>query len=281
MTDRPHWSYSALTQYLRCPLQYFFQRVLGQKPQFTPSSLALGSAVHQALAAYHTSLKDQRPINATAVRATFLDAWQTRKTQETIHLEDADDEDRLIAQGTGLLTAYLREPPPENIVAVEQELIAPLSNSRGEFLEKPIATVIDLIARPASGLKITDLKTSSRSYSAMDASLSLQATCYVNAVYENCGELPTFEYAVMVKTKLPRVQRIETTRTRADLGRLGDLVQTVDRAVEAGIFYPVESQLNCSSCPFRKPCREWVSGPADPESQFETIRTTESAMSAA
>lgn len=24
MSDRPHWSYSSINQYLRCPLQYFF-----------------------------------------------------------------------------------------------------------------------------------------------------------------------------------------------------------------------------------------------------------------
>ena len=41
------------------------------------------------------------------------------------------------------------------------------------------------------------------------------------------------------------------------LGRLGDIVQTIEKAVDAGIFYPVESAMNCSTCSYRQPCREW------------------------
>lgn len=47
--SRPHWSYSQINQYLRCPLQYFFERVLKLERQSIPSNMALGSAVHEAL----------------------------------------------------------------------------------------------------------------------------------------------------------------------------------------------------------------------------------------
>ena len=55
--NRPHWSYSAITQYLRCPQQYFFQRVLGIPSRSIGTGLALGSAVHAGLAAYHQRLQ--------------------------------------------------------------------------------------------------------------------------------------------------------------------------------------------------------------------------------
>lgn len=257
MIDRPHWSYSALTQYLRCPLQYYFQRILHLQPVFTSSSLVLGSSVHEALAVYHRGIQDDKRVGDDAIHAAFLDAWKNRSAVASIRFPDGQGEEEALAQGKSLLEAYLKEPPPQNIIAVEREMIAPLHNSQGEVLEKPMTSVIDLVAEHEESLKITDLKTSSRSYSEFEAAVSLQATCYVNAVQENFGQLATFEYAVLVKIRRPRVQWLETTRTQEDLGRLGDLVQAVDRAVESGVFYPVESPLNCSTCPFRKPCREW------------------------
>lgn len=65
------------------------------------------------------------------------------------------------------------------------------------------------------------------------------------------------EYTVPVKTKTPKVQRLDAFRTEEDLGRLGDIIETVDRAVQDYVFYPVESPLNCSTCPFLRPCLEW------------------------
>ena len=85
----------------------------------------------------------------------------------------------------------------------------------------------------------------------------MQATCYVNTIWETFGEWAPVEFIVLVKTKTPKLQRLKTARTEEDLGRLGDLVENVQQAVNAGIFYPVETPMNCSTCSFRKQCREW------------------------
>jgi CRISPR/Cas system-associated exonuclease Cas4 (RecB family) len=260
MTDRPHWSYSAITQYLRCPLQYYFQRIARIKPLFTPSSLVLGSSIHEALALYHRSLQTQQPATKEQVQTSFLEAWKTRNTTETVQIDGKQNESAILEQGVAMLDAYFKEPPPEKILIVEQEFLAPLHTSGGEILEKPMTSIIDLVTENEQGLKITDLKTSSRSYSEYEAAISLQATVYANSIQENFGKLAAFEYLVLVKTKSPRVQRLVTTRTEKDLGRLGDLVQAVDRAIESETFYPIESPLNCSGCPFRNPCREWGNG---------------------
>ena len=53
------------------------------------------------------------------------------------------------------------------------------------------------------------------------------------------------------------MQRLATARMPTDFGRLGDLVQVIDRAVQAGIHFPVESPNNCATCTYRRPCREW------------------------
>jgi hypothetical protein len=36
------------------------------------------------------------------------------------------------------------------------------------------------------------------------------------------------------------------------------MIQVVEKAVEEAIFYPQESPLNCSGCPYHRPCRGWT-----------------------
>jgi hypothetical protein len=45
-----------------------------------------------------------------------------------------------------------------------------------------------------------------------------------------------------------KVQRLTTTRESSEFARLGDLVQTIERSTELGIFYPIENPMNCSNC---------------------------------
>lgn len=259
MSDIPHWSYSALSQYARCPLQFFFQRILGLPQRSTPSPLALGSAIHEALALYHRGIQDRLPARPESVLARFRQAWEERKQQELIVYSQGTEQGH-VEQGVALVEAYLKEPPPAGIVAVEHELSVPIVTSRGEVLEQQLVAVLDLVTRdPREGLKVADLKTSSRAYSDMDGKTSLQATCYIHAAQTAFGETAVFEYVVLVKTRKPKVHRVATARMPTDSGRLGDVIQVIDRAVSAGVFFPVESPLNCSSCSYRRPCREWQS----------------------
>ena len=257
MNHRPHWSYSSISQFLSCPLRFYFQRVV-RLPQPTVSSgLILGSAVHHALAEYHRGLQAGKLVPKDQLHRAVLEGWQQRDSQARVIFKDGDSREDSIALGIALIELYLKEPEPENILRVEEEIIAPMHNSQGEYLDTPLVAIADMITCVDDGLKVHEFKTSGRAYSDMEADTSHQPTCYVNAVQEVFGVPARVEYTVLVKTKTPKVQRLEAVRHDEDLGRLGDLVQTIERAVEARIFYPVETPMNCSTCPFRQPCREW------------------------
>lgn len=257
MTSRPHWSYSSVNQFLRCPLQFCFQRILKLPQPTVGSGLVLGSSVHGALEFYHRSLQDGERVKAEQLHRIFLDTWKERECNSEIAFRKGDTRDDCIAQGIGLIDVYLKEPPPENIVAAEQELIFPLRNSQGKYLEAPMVAVVDLLTRDDDGLTITEIKTSGRAYGSFEVDVSLQPTSYVNGIWETFGEKAKVKYAVLVKTKTPKLQRLETVRNGDDLGRLGDIVQAIERAIRAEAFYPNETPMNCSTCPYRDPCREW------------------------
>ena len=266
---RPHWSYSSLNQYLRCPLQYYFQRILKLPKAGVGSGLVLGSAVHKALAEYHLTLQQKLQPQPEKIQQVFLDSWTHREELESIEYRNGETRDDLIAKGIALIELYLTEPPPEQIVAVEQETVVPIRNSAGEYLEKPLVAFADLITREETGLRINEIKTSGRAYSQFEVETSLQATCYVNAAWETFGEWAIVEFMVLVKTKTPKFQRLKTARNEEDLGRLGDLVETIERGIENGVFYPVETPLNCSTCPYREPCRSWKPSPSQDKPEVE------------
>lgn len=257
MHHRPHWSYSAISQFLSCPLRFYFQRVIRLPQKSVGSSLVLGSSVHAALAEYHRTIQQDEPTDTAKLYQIIADTWARRESETPISFRDGESQDELMAQGISLVDLYLKEPPPEKIIAIEQEIIAPLHNSQGEYLETPLVAVLDLITEGDEELTVREFKTSGRAYSEMEAETSLQPTCYVNAVQESLGIAPTVEYTVLVKTKTPKVQRLTTVRNEDDLARLGDIVENIERAIQAQAFYPVETPLNCSTCPYRQPCREW------------------------
>jgi putative RecB family exonuclease len=256
-TFREHTSYSALNQYLRCPLQYYFERILKLPRPTQGSGLVLGSAIHAALADYHLGLQHRQPISIDDVRKIFVAAWSAREVERRVQYRAGEARADLIATGVSLLETYIRGPEPQGIVAVERPMLVPLSNSRGEYLEKPLATVLDLLTRDEQGLTIHEFKTSGRAYSESEVALSLQPACYANAVLQKHGEWARIEYAILIKTKAPRLQRLPTSRTQQDIERLGDIVENVERAVAQKTFFPIETPLNCSGCPYRQPCREW------------------------
>ena len=225
------------------------------KPTFS-SSLVLGGAVHHGLATYHQSLKDRKVQKPHEVQAAFLNSWDEQEAKQQIDYKANETRADLREQGLALLDAYLQEPPPENIEAVENPIMVPLITSDGEILEKPLLAIADLVSRKDEGLLVTEFKTSNRRYSETETATSLQATCYVHAIEERYGQAASVQYTVLVKSSKPAIQRLTTTRTAQDRTRLADLIQTVERGISAGAFYPIENAMNCSGCPFRKTCKE-------------------------
>jgi CRISPR/Cas system-associated exonuclease Cas4 (RecB family) len=257
MFNRPHWSYSAINQYLACPLRYYFQRILCLPQPTIGSSLVLGSTVHAVLAEYHRSIQDDEPTNIDHLHQVFTESWSSRENQTRLVFRNGETAQASIDLGIALVELYLKEPPPQEIIGIEREIISPIHNSQGAYLETPLVAIADLITKSEAKITVREFKTSGRAYSEIEAETSLQPTCYVNAAQEAYGQPASVEYTVLIKTKTPKIQRLAAERTESDLGRLGDIIENIEKAVQLNIFYPVENPINCSTCPFRQPCREW------------------------
>ena len=262
--DRPHWSYSSLNQYLRCPLQFYFQRILKLPQDSTSSSLLLGASVHAALATFHQSKSEEIAVRKKETEEAFAESWVSMESRSTVEYKSGEDRKGVIEQGMALVELYVNDPEPGEPVAIEQAMLIPLRTSDGTILETPLLAYADLIVAEGDSLRVCEFKTSGRAYSENEVNNSLQATCYANAVLECYGTLASIHYTVLVKTKTPKLQRLATARCETDFTRLGDLAWAIETAVQQNVFYPNESPLNCSTCPYHKPCSQWSgSGPKE------------------
>ena len=108
LRGRPHWSSSAVAQYLRCPLQYYFQRVLKLRPPFQPSALVTGSAVHGALALYHRGLASGQPASRSEVVDVVPRTWARMEEETTIAFRNGEKREDAIDLAVALLECYLQ-----------------------------------------------------------------------------------------------------------------------------------------------------------------------------
>jgi hypothetical protein len=192
---------------------------------FISSGLALGASVHQTLAEFHLGIQQGRSFGLDQVHAVLMQTWDEMENREPIQYRDGEDRTKLLNQAVALLDLYVKEPVPECVIAVEEPLLVPLFNSCGQALERPLLAIPDLITRNNGELTVTEFKTSGRRFGELEAEGSLQASCYAHAVQDRYDEQPRVRYTILVKTKTPQIQHLETIRNDADVTRLGDIVQ--------------------------------------------------------
>jgi hypothetical protein len=243
-------------------LQYYFQRVLRLPIDRVVSGLVFGGAVHAALANYHRQLQQIEAAGGSVVQREdifreLLEEYTRREQQARVVYSAGESRLGLIDEAMALVEMYLSAEPPAKIQQVEQWVSAPLVTSTGQVLATPLAAVADLVYGDVQQPVVRELKTSRTPYRYTDVDSALQGTCYAHAVEQTVGIRPRVEYAVLLRTEVPRLQTLFTSRRAEQMTRLADLVATVQKAIAADVFYPIESPFNCSGCPFRAECREW------------------------
>ena len=72
------------------------------------------------------------------------------------------------------------------------------------------------------------------------------------------GEKIATRFLVLTKTKEPVIEEHTREVKPAALKRTLAGVERVWRAIEAGVFYPAPSTMNCASCGYRAACRAWA-----------------------
>jgi hypothetical protein len=244
----PEYHQSALDTFLRCGRQFEFRYILNYRSPYSGASM-LGTSVHAAVNRNLIAKKENK-VGCSLEEAldTFSSDFDIR-AQETEFKED-ESKDALKDVGAELVQLHHTKIAPDLIPdKVEEHFI--IETDAGYNL----AGKLDLIT--ADGV-IHDLKTSKAKYADNAVTGALQPAMYDFAYEALRGEKAKgFQYDVLMKpTKTigARYQQVRGEVTEQDRNWLFETVDTVHRAIGAGVFLPAqEDSWVCSP----KWCSYW------------------------
>ena len=244
-----HFSVSQLTTYLNCPAKYRFGYIEKQPWEFQSSDLVFGNVCHQTIAHFHETNCELEPMVAD-----FERRWK-REVAETENLRFRSlNAKQLQTRGKELMKLYhqqFSELVPDDVELFFE--LPMLDIATGRYVEQTIQGRIDLVS---NGI-VSELKTSSKSFTQDQADESLQLTFYSWAYQYLYGKpADGLKLIALIKTQAPKIQVLETKREMSDFSRLYNLMTGVISAIEKEVFYPNPMSLyGCNNCQFQNACK--------------------------
>ena len=250
-------SISRLRAYQQCSQKFYYRYIAAAKEEFLSANLFFGSAMHHAIKEFHQS---QNTIGSNGMYREFLKYWQAviedcNQKQKSIRYPANPEE--LIDKAYGLCVEYVgafKDIIPSSPDDVELMFECPLFCPESGFgsFEHTLTGKIDLVA----GNSVYEFKTAARTTSQKDADSSIQLTAYALGYQYLYDQPPDHLFIVnLVKTKKPKIVKLETHRCGRDFGHLIDMATSIARAIENDIFYRNrETQWGCANCEHENKC---------------------------
>jgi CRISPR/Cas system-associated exonuclease Cas4 (RecB family) len=255
---RDYLSYSAITTYQGCPLRYYFRYIAGLPERTVSASLVFGSAIHRAAELHFNELlAGNEPPPLDALVGEYDRHWQEVDPQ-TVQFGKDDDVESLGGLAAKVLGAFQTSSiadPAGRIIGVEEELRGAVVAGCPDVLGR-----IDLLVETADELVVTDLKTSRSRWSRDQADDSAgQLLLYHELVRDFAPRKRVrLQFAVLTKAKEPAIDVHEVPVSGQRIDRTKRIVERVWKAIDAKVFYPAPSAMQCPSCSFHEQCRAWT-----------------------
>jgi len=256
LRKRPHLSYSAIRSYLMCPMKYWHNYQNKSEPSHRPLALVLGSAVHQALAAYYTHCKTTgMKISPDELLDVFRDTIDRELDRPVpIKLPDDGDAGGMLDQGVAMLQVFWEKADVPEVIAVEQAFAVPLFDpTTGEQFDFPLIGAMDLLVRHKGKPLIIEHKTSARRYAGWQLELEMQPSVYKYAAEQLGFGDADLTYQILLKAKTPAIQHCKIKRTPAQIREMLETFSAIVKAIDAGHFWKNRSWA-CSDCQYAWLC---------------------------
>jgi hypothetical protein len=232
------YSYTQISQYLRCPRSYRYRYLDGWREKETRAAMVFGRCFENALGAY---------FREEDCGAALFQEWQTHR-DTTLEYKSGETWDRLLHQGIHLLERFAQDnrvcvrDPRENLQIQKLKLLGGVA----EFV-----SYLDAIGEVDGIRCVIDWKTTTSRYSESPEgllSLDPQLICY-----SWMSGIPEVALVVFVRKHAPEVQYLRATISEEQRHEFGRLVETTINQIEAGCFNPHSGirfpQNGCVSCP--------------------------------
>jgi PD-(D/E)XK nuclease superfamily len=231
------YSYTQISQYLRCPRSYRYRYLDGWREKDTRAAMVFGRSFETALGAY---FRREDPS------AVLFKEWGVFR-DTALEYKKGDSWDRLVHQGVHLLQKFAQDDrvrirrPQESL---QIKMLRTLTGNN-EFV-----AYIDALGDLDGREYLIDWKTTTARYPEEPEgllTLDLQLICY-----SWISGISDVALVVFVRKQLPEIQYLKASISEEQRREFGRLVETMIGQVEAGQF-PAHSgirfpQNGCMSC---------------------------------
>ena len=232
------YSYTQVSQYLRCPRSYRYRNLDGWREKETRAAMIFGRCFERALGAY---------FSQEDCAAVLFKEWEAYR-DASFEYRKGDSWDRLFHQGVHLLEIFARDDrvrvcdPKKNL---QIKMLRALPGG-SEFV-----SYLDALGEVDGQHCLIDWKTTTSRYSVEPAgllSLDPQLICY-----SWISGIPEVALVVFVRKQAPEIQYLRAAISEEQRQEFGHVVETTISQIEAaefgshsGIRFP---QNGCVSCP--------------------------------
>jgi RecB family exonuclease len=263
-TTEPHLSFSQLSMFLRCSMQYFFRYVLGLK-QRPNLPMAVGKGGHTALE-YNGRIKMKTGDDLEM--SDLLDAASMFIDKETSILEredlagnnPGDAKDRALA---AIRVYRKRDAPLITPAGVEVEFNLDINDDKNIEPIRIINGKIDIITTTNA---VDDYKFVRQAKTQQEVDISPQLSLYSKVFQTLTGKYPANVGFRMFlpggKTTPPDVRLLRRdpalmtqVAQQRRWGRLAFQFRQVEQAIKSGVFIPTDDPRTCSWCGYRDRCQ--------------------------
>jgi len=254
ITGRDYLSWSQATSYLMCPRAFAFKYVEGMEPEFTPSSLVFGGALHDCLAEHHRAQLEGVPVPTVEDHRERVDAALSSAEPE-LRLGASETHDSLIDLTGRMLEAFLASEfstPTGEVVAIEEHCRGVISDQL-----PPIEGYVDLVTLHGGVLTITDYKSSRTAWNESKVRESAGQLLLYSMLQSDGSDSSDgscrLQFVTLTKAKKPVVEAHSVTPSEAQREATVTQLEEIWRGISAGSF-PARPGWQCSTCPFGGRC---------------------------
>jgi hypothetical protein len=231
------FSYSQISQYLRCPRSYRYRYLDGWREKDSRAALCFGRCFEKALAAF---FEQEDP------GAVLFKEWGAYR-DTPLDYSHGDDWERLLRQGVALLEQFARDHRirvREPKLNLQKKIVRSLPNGH-EFL-----AYVDAIGQLDGTQRLLEWKTTSARYPDQPAgltSLDLQLVCY-----SWITGISDVAIVAFVRKRVPEIQYLTALITEEQRREFGQMVEATVGQIETAQFPPHPGirfpQNGCVSC---------------------------------
>lgn len=246
-SQKPHFSVSELKCYLTCPEQWYHRYVAKTKKPM-PSAVVEGLMYDDLL---NNLFKAQSTMEARKAFVKSNPDMVRRSAEEAlkrfgeVQYDEGETAESIVADVLDALNVYLLNADDEPTVAIQDWFHVDFEGLPWQF--------IGVMDRVGQGIVI-DNKLFGRTPVQDDVDNDIQLTAYALGYMHRYGELPkSLRLDCIIKNKVKKFVRVETTRTQADVDRFLKILVAAAGAMIAGEVVPHPMGWHCSV----KMCQYW------------------------